>query len=247
MINTFKAEVRKLLSVRSTYIISALALAIVIFVGFYVEGWRLHGAQLKDPTLLTQDVTGSLVLTIFGAIVAILLMTHEYRYNTIMYTLTINNSRLRVLAAKILVVSLYAIFLTVLVGVLAPIMTYLGVHAHGHSLAPQIIHFWDLAWRSLFYGWAYAMAGLLLAVLIRSQPGTVAALFLLPGLAEQLIGQLLDKKAVYLPFTSLNMVIGNSAPGGGQLKPVTAAVVFGCYLVLAWLIAGILFNRRDAA
>lgn len=250
MMSALKAEFRKLLTVRSTYIVTALVIVLVCLIAFYVEGWRLTPAELYDPNQLASDVLGGLNLTVFGAIIAILLVSHEYRYNTIMYTLTSINSRSKVLVAKIITISAYALFLAVLVGVLSPILTYLGLHAHGHSLAPQTLHVWNLAWRSLFYGWGYGMAGLLLAILIRSQVGAIAALFLIPGLAEQLLAQLVKSNAIYLPFTALSQVIDNGsapAPGGGHLTPSKAALVFLTYLVVGWVIAWYLFLRRDAA
>ncbi|HEX4774579.1 MAG TPA: hypothetical protein VH234_03615, partial [Candidatus Saccharimonadales bacterium] len=91
MMHTLKAEFRKLLTVRSTYIITALVTAFVIFIAFYVIGWRMNPKDLHDTGQLASDVTGALNLTVFGAIVAVLLMTHEYRYNTIMYTLASSN------------------------------------------------------------------------------------------------------------------------------------------------------------
>ena len=197
MIAALKAEFRKLLTVRSTYIVTALVLLLVIFVAFYVEGWRLSTANLHDPMQFSGDVTGALNITVFGAIVAILLMTHEYRYNTIMYTLTSSNSRSKVLISKFIVVSAYALFLTVLIGVLSPVMSYLGLHLHGHTLVPQTLHYGNLIWRSLFYGWGYGMAGLLLAVLTRNQVASIVALFLIPDLAEQLLGLLLKHNTVY--------------------------------------------------
>src|SRR5258708_7634109 len=115
MIASLKSEFRKLLTVRSTYFITCLVTALVIFIAFYIEGWRLTPVGLRDPNQLTGDVFGALNLTIFGAIVAILLMTHEYRYNTILYTLTNSNSRTRVLFSKVIVVSAYALLLGVII------------------------------------------------------------------------------------------------------------------------------------
>ena len=171
MKSELKSEFRKLLSVRSTYIITFLVVAFVCFIAFYVEGWRLKPAQLADTGQLASDVFGALSLSVFGAIVAILLMTHEYRYNTIVYTLTSSNSRSKVLLSKVLVMSCYALSLTAFIAVLSPVMTYLGVHAHGHVLAAQTLHYGNLVWRSLFYGWSYGLAGLLFATLLRSQVG----------------------------------------------------------------------------
>lgn len=248
MMATLKAEFRKLLSVRSTYIITGLVVALVIFFAFYIEGWRLTGPALHDPTQLAQAVTGALGTTVFCAIVAILLMTHEYRYNTIMYTLTSSNSRTKVLACKLIAISAYALFISALVGILSPTLVALGVHAHGHTLVPQTLHHGDLIWRSLFYGWGYGMAGLLLATLLRNQVASIAALFVIPDLGEQLLGLLLKHNTVYLPFNALNHVINNgmSDPHNGQLSPGKAAAVYSAYLIVGWLVAWILFLKRDA-
>ena len=248
MMTAIRAEFRKLFSVRSTYIVTSLVIIAIAFIGFYVEGWRLTPHELADPGQLSSAVLGGLNFTVFGALVAILSVTHEYRYNTIMYTLTISNSRSKVLLAKILTLSTYALCLTALIVILAPSMTYLGVAAHGHSFVPQTLHIWNLAWRSLFNGWAYAMAGLLLAVLIRIQVGAVAALFLIPGLVEGILGQIFKSAAPYMPFTSLSEVINSSnvPTGVKQLPPSKAALIFTAYLIGGWLVAWFLFLRRDA-
>src|ERR1700722_15604919 len=177
-----KAEFRKLLTVRSTYFVTALVTVFVIFIAFYVIGWRSSPSDLHNHLNLASDVTGALSMTIFGAVIAILLMTHEYRYNTIMYTLTSANNRSKVLLAKFITVSVYALFLATIIAVLSPVMAYLGIHAHGYTLVPQTLHYGNLIWRSLFYGWGYAMAGLLLAVLTRNQVASIAAIFVLPSI-----------------------------------------------------------------
>jgi ABC-2 type transport system permease protein len=246
MIAALKAEFRKLLTVRSTYIVTVLVTLLMLFVAGYIEGWRLTPQDLQNPAQFSGDVFGALSLSVFGAIIAILLVTHEYRYNTIMYTLTSSNSRSKVLLAKIVTISVYAVFLTLLVGILSPIASNVGIHLHGHTLVPQTLHVGDLIWRSLFYGWAYGMAGLLLAVLIRVQVGAIAALFLIPGLVEQLLGQLMKSNSVYLPFSALDQVIGNSNVPQGHLAPGKAALVFCVYLVVGWIVAWALFLKRDA-
>lgn len=251
MMATLKAEFRKLLTVRSTYVITSFVVGLVIFVAFYALGWRLKQPSLSDPTQIAGDVIGVLNIAVFGAIVAILSVTHEYRYNTIMYTLTNSNSRTKVLFAKFVAISAYALFLTALVGVLTPAMVYLGVHLHGNILVPQTVHLWNIAWRSLFFGWGSAMAGLLIALFLRNQVASIAALFVIPNLVEQLLGQLLLKhNAVYLPFSSLDQVIsmgGNAAgPTSSSMSPGKAAGVFCIYLVTGWVIAWVLFLKRDA-
>jgi len=252
MLASLRAESRKLLTVRSTYCITGFVTILVILIAFFLEGWRLNAASLHDPTQLASDVTGALTLTIFGAIVAILLVTHEYRYNTIMYTLTSSNRRSKVLVSKFIVTSLYAVSLTVLVGVLSPLMAYLGVHAHGHVLVPQTLHYSSLVWRSLFFGWGYGMAGFLLALLTRNQVASIVSLFLIPTLAEQLLGELLLKhNSIYMPFTALNQVLSgpsspSSSPMSSAFSPAKAAGIYCVYLVVGGIIAWILFYKRDA-
>ncbi|MGH7142211.1 MAG: ABC transporter permease [Candidatus Saccharimonadales bacterium] len=250
MISTLKAEFRKLLTIRSTYIITGLVIALVIFVAFYVEGWRVAGGPIvHSPTLLSSDVLGGLSVTVFGAIVAILAMTHEYRYSTIMYTLTSSKSRSRVLLSKVIVISVYALVLATIVAILSPLMSDLGIHAAGGTLVHQTLNVWDLAWRSLFYGWGYSMAGLLIAVIARNQVASIATLFLVPDLAESLLSLLLKNSTIYLPFTSLNEVIGASSHSQlvtTSLTPSKAALVFAGYLIVAWVIGWVLFLRRDA-
>jgi ABC-2 type transport system permease protein len=251
MLNSLKSEFRKLLSVRSTYFITVILTVLVIFVAFYLEGWRANSGQLHDPTQLAGDVTGALGTTVFGAIVAILLVTHEYRYNTIMYTLTNSNSRSKVLLSKFIAISVYAVFLTILVGVLSPVMSYLGIHLHGHTLVPQTLHYGSLAWRSLFYGWGYGMAGLLLALLTRSQVASIVALFVIPGVVEQLLSHLLFKhNSVYLPFTALSQVLSGPSSGpdptSSAFSSAHAALIYGAYLVVGGITAWVLFLRRDA-
>lgn len=247
MMATLRAEFRKLLTVRSTYIITILIVVFVILFSFYVEGWRLGPQALRQPSQLAGDVFGALTLSVFAAIIAILLMTHEYRYNTIIYTLTGSNSRSKVLLSKIIVISAYALFLTAVLGVLSPLVSDLGVHAHGHTLVSQTFHVGNLAWRSLFYGWSYGMIGLLLAALIRVQVGAIVALFVLPTAVEGLLSQLLKHSAVYLPFSAQSEVIGNQGfSAGAPLAPGKAAMVVLAYLIIGWIIAWVLFLKRDA-
>lgn len=245
MIPTLKAEVRKLLTVRSTYVLTAVALAFVVFYAGYIEGWHLAGADLRNTGLFTSDVVGALTSLpmVFGAIVAILLMTHEYRYNTIMYTLTASNSRSKVLLSKLLVISGFALLLTAMVGALSPAMSYVGVHLHGHVLVAQNVDYHSLIWRALFNGWAYVTAALLLAVLIRNQIGAIVSLFAVP-IAEQVLGLMLKDNAVYLPFSALNATL--SKPLHGNISYQRAALVFAIYLAVGWVVAWVLFLKRDA-
>lgn len=253
MKQALKAEFRKLFTARSTIVITGICILLVIFFAFYIEGLKINQASLADPNRLASEVTNAIMsIALLLSLVGLLLFSHEYRYNTISYTLTASNSRTRVLLAKILAVSCFALFLSLFIGALSPSLTYLAVQIKGLEFSPQVFPFWDLLWRSLFFGWAYAMAALLLAALIRSQVGALAVLFLLPTIGEGLLSLVLKNNAVYLPFTALQHVIltGQAASERtlmtGYLSPGKAALVFSAYLVIGWIVAWILFIKRDA-
>lgn len=245
MMPALRSEIRKLLTARPTYYLSGLAILIVGFVGFYIEGYKLTGGDLQNHALLASDTTDALsaIMTI-GVIVGVLLMTYEYRFNTIVYTLTASNNRSKVLLAKILTVTGYAILFSLVVGSLSPLMTYLGVHLHGNHLVPQTINYSDLLWRSVYYGWSYSMIGLLIATIIRNQVGAIVSLFLIPTI-ELLFSQLLKGNSVYLPFTALGSLVRQ--PDRYQITHARAAQVVGIYLIVGWIVAWLLFLRRDAS
>ena len=249
MISAVKAELRKLLSVRSTYFIVLFMLLLEGIFAFWANGYKVSPAQTAQAGFLAQNIIdGVTALATFPAIVAVLLMTHEYRYNTILHSLTLSPSRLRVLFAKLLVISTYALVITAIFGAITVGLTMLGLHLGGHHLVAQSIPFHTVVWKALFYGWGMGIAGLLLASLIRNQIAAVVSLLVVPGIIEQLLSLLLKKHSVYLPFTALGQVVGNNTGPSvsAHLSPTHAASVFLAWLVGGLVVAAILFVRRDA-
>ncbi len=247
MFAALKAEFRKLFTVRTTYGITGIALFIVVLYSFYIEGIRA-GNSAHLATKLASEVPGAIqAVSMLAALVAVLLMTHEYRYNTIMYTLTSARRRTTVLAAKIVTISTFALLFAVVVGSLAPAMAYLGMQIKGLDVAVQQFPWWDLAWQGAFYTWALSMFGLLFAALFRSQVASIVILFFAPGTLEALAGLLLKKNVMYLPFNALNQVLqAGTSVGPDRLSTGHAALLVLMYLVVGWTAAWALFVRRDA-
>ncbi len=244
--DAIKAEFRKLLTVRSTYFISGIAVVLTIFFAFYVEGFKAAPADMLDPHLTANNVLVIVNnLSIFCAIVAILLATHEYRYNTIMYTLTASSSRTKTLLAKLVAVSVYSLIFVAIIGLLAAVMSRLGAQVHGLTPVAQTAGYGDLIWRCLFYGWSTGVAALVLALIIRIQVGAIASLFLIPT-AEQLLGILLKHNSIYLPFMAQSAILTAPFPGRGVITHSTAALVFTGYVVGGLIVAWVLFQKRDA-
>lgn len=244
MAPALKSEFRKFVTVRSTYILVGLTFAIVSLFDFYVSGWRANKADLLNPHLLAGNAAVMFAPIILGLAV-ILQLTHEYRYGTINYSLTDSNSRVKLLLAKTLVASALGLLFTAVFGVLGPLLITFGIHAHGLTLVHQTFPYATLVWRDLFFGWGVIMAGFVIAALIRNQIGAIVTFLIVPTTIENLLGLLLKKDVVYLPFSALNAVIGQE-DYPHSITSTHAAMVASAYLVTGWLVACVLFVRRDA-
>lgn len=269
MTAAIKAEFRKLLTVRSTYVIALIFLLLSAFFSFYVHGYKdsaavsgtLSGASRMDHAGASLFVSGAItqiasVTSVAGALIALLLLAHEYRYNTIIYTLTASNRRSKVLAAKIIAVLSFVLVYSVIAAAISLALVWAGAALAGNSLPPQDINLLTFFAKCVFFCEAYALAGLLFIALIRNQIGAIAALLILPNTIEGLLTLLLKHNAVYLPFTALTQVIQSPTvqgaapvhpdPNNLMLSPLKGAIIFSIYLLVGWSIAWYLFLKRDA-
>jgi ABC-type transport system involved in multi-copper enzyme maturation permease subunit len=243
MITAIRAELRKLLTVRSTYILLICALLLGGFINFWAVGYKA-GQGAINGTYLQDAVFGTLSgLSIFAGLAAILLMTHEYRYNTIYYALTSARSRTKLLLAKILVVATYALVFVAILASISVLMIILGLHVGHHELVAQQFHWGELLWRTLFFTGGTSLFGLVFAVLIRSQIGTIVLYMFMPSTIEPLAGLVLKDKVAYLPFTALNNLM---MPTSSHMSYGKSAVVVLVWLLVGWVIAWLLFLKRDA-
>jgi len=248
MMNAIRSEFRKLFTVRTTYVLSLLGLALSCFVSFWIEGYKLTGVDLTNPNHCASVITDALtsIPLILASIVAILLMAHEYRYNTILYTLSSSNSRTKVLLSKLVAVSTYALAMTVIIAALSLAASALGVHLKGSHLVTQHIHYASLVWRALFYGWSTVVSALVIATIVRSQVGAIVTMFAIPTV-ELILSALFKHNSVYLPFTGAsNAILQRGDPSHGTLSYAHAALVFGLYVLVGWVVGWILFVKRDA-
>jgi hypothetical protein len=258
MIAAIKSEFLKLLSVRMTYIVSIAGFLLVGgLMSFYGMGWHdsAEGAQ-HSQYMEGVILANANFMFIFISIVALLIVTHEYRYNTIMHTLTSVNNRTKTFLAKIFVIGVFAAVVTALISIIGPLLALLAMSIKDVEMVPQDIPYLDLVWRCLFYGVANASAAAVIAFIIRNQVGAIATYFIVINTIEGLVGDLLLKhNAKWLPFTSVQHVV-NVTPhdgsvaegiaGYGYWSPPQAAILFSAYLITAGIVAWILFVRRDA-
>lgn len=247
--DTIKSEFRKLFTVRSTYVVMGLALAAILIFTVYFEGFRGNtGSPAAELTPLAfKEIVangGGLVVT-FASIIAILFMSHEYRYNTIIYTLTANTRRTRVLFAKLSVIVMFSICFGVS-AVLVALGGYMfGLSFRDATLPAQDFHILPELGKIVFYYTGYALVGILLAIVTRSVVMSIATLFIFPTTVEPLLGLLLKDNTKYLPFTALDSTTGATLMDN-PLSTGAAIAVASIYLVSGTFIAWFIFTRRDA-
>lgn len=241
MKSAIKAELRKLLSIRSTYFIAGFSTLLVAFLSFYARGIKSitpvsNTGEIADTSMIAVSVVGIIL-----AIAATLLVTHEYRYNTVTYTLTAAHRRNEMLLSKVVAVTVFSLAMCIFIAILAPILHVIGWKIQGISYVQQQLPVLSILWKVALVGWGYSMYALIIAFIARSVVVSAVALFLLPSTIENLLGILLKTNQAYLPFTALNSIMQRGAISQGA----AAFTVLG-YIATGLVISWYLLNRRDA-
>ncbi len=244
MMSSIKAELRKIVTVRSTYLILCFVILLNVIFAFYVNGLKLDAKAAGDPLLLRNDVLDAInAVAFFGSLIGLLLISHEYRYNTISYTLTSAKRRSQVFFAKFVAISIFAILFSVGVAILSPSLSYLGLSLKGLHMAHQNIGVANILSRTIFMGWGMAIYAMIIASIIRVQVGAIATMFLATPV-EGILSLVLKQNSVYLPFTA----VSNVAQTMHQYETTSAkaAATSLIYIIVLGVIARQLYLRRDA-
>ncbi|MDQ1540342.1 MAG: hypothetical protein QOH29_1068, partial [Actinomycetota bacterium] len=230
----------------------------------------LFGLGLTDKPVTVTDygdmLTGGqgsfdFLLQILLGMIGLFAVGHEYRYGTMLPTLSAIPRRSRLMAAKVIVVSAFVLAIAILCHVLRYLMTLLivGEPIRRLGLFPGPmgrVWFGVCAFIVLF-----ALVGLALASLFRNIPAALVVLIVVPFPVEPIIRGLLTIPALsslrgfgkVLPFSAGDQIfrytpVDSGSPAGFREVPspyvgLTIFLVFlGIVLGLAWL----LFEKRDA-
>lgn len=246
------AELRKLLTVRTTWVLSLVGL-ILVGLGSAV---LLFVEELSGPFRGTDPEVAALVHQVGGGsavvlIVAILLATAEFRHGTIGRTLQITPSRSRVLAAKLSAGALYALGFFLAGLALVTAMGWLGAGMRDTTLALGAETITAL-WQSPAGLALVALLGVAIGALLRGQVLAITITLVWLFVAENLVVGLAPKVGRWMPFQALNAVflteeVMEGVPEGALLRldPPVALVVFLGYVFAAVVGAGVLLRTRD--
>jgi ABC-type transport system involved in multi-copper enzyme maturation permease subunit len=163
MIPTLKSEFKKLFSVRSTYGWSLLTLVLLLIGAFYADGYKDSANIASGPDKGTLFIGGTLahlpnLIALFAGLIAILLITHEYRHNTIIYTLTASNSRSKVILSKITAVLGFSLIYSLLFTAIGLGLIFAGASLAHHVIPHQNISYLAYFGKTLFFVEGYAFA-----------------------------------------------------------------------------------------
>lgn len=250
MLHLMKSEFIKLRTLRSTLT------ATIVLIIFPVAVTVLSAIFAKNPneTMVIKVLvnTGAVSLLLCG-VLGVFAIAQEYSQGTIRITFAATPLRMKVFVAKALVISLWvAVSVVVLEGV-GLIGANYALHSRNFSFgvmyhaAPGI----DSAWQVLFAFGAvcilFALVGFALGALLRSSPGAIATLILVPLLVEGIVTGLLiaafdidiSRKT---PFTAAIRAV--------QVEPDAArwglVGYFSLWCLVITVIAALLMKRRDA-
>jgi len=249
--STVKSELRKLLSVRSTLFMIVVAFLLTSgLIAFWIYGFK--NAESVDiggghnPGGLLHSIYASVaVMGVIFSIITVLSVGHEYRYNTIMYSLTNTNRRTKVFFAKFAVLALFALAVGTVLGVLSVVAFYAGLNVGNINAVAQHIPVADVLWRTVAYILGSVTFGFILAVIIRSLIGAIVTVMIVPSTIEGLLSLLLKDNTKFLPYTALNSLVSTEETIGRATSTFSLGIVCA-YAAVFGLVAYILFLRRDA-
>lgn len=245
------AEVRKLTTVRSTWILTFIGLALVVLqVGATVV------AGLLEPFTGSPDQVADAMTAVGGnsaivLVVGLLSMTTEFRHGTVGRTLQLTPSRTRVLVAKLAAGAVYAVGFVVLAALTVAITLWIGALVQGVSLQPDGQAF-ETFWQGLVGSVLTAVLGVAFGALVRQQIVAVVVALVWIFIVENLFAALLPDIGRWFPFQALNgLFIPEAAMSqmpDGAFVPLTAGpalAVFAAYVVVFSVAAGALLRYRD--
>lgn len=248
--SSFAAELRKLHTVPTTWIVSVVGWALVLIsasLPFLVDvlGNDFDGSASQVASTIDQIGTNSVIPLVVG----VLVITTEFRHGTIGRTLQLVPSRLKVLGWKLAAGGAYAILFTLVSLVLVAAMLWIMAAVEGVSLGwgPEG---WTALWQ-VFVGMILpALLGVAVGALVRSQVMAITLVLVWVFVAESLI---MLKPAVgkWMPFQALNSVFMTAetraamGPNAQFLEPGVALAAFVGYVVVFTALAVLLMRKRD--
>ena len=195
---------------------------------------------------------GSVVTALLLGVVGAVSISGEFAYGTIRPTFAATPRRMRVLAAKAIVIAVFAFVAEAIVVVACYALSSTIATSRGASFSLSD----DIQARSALIGIVVfavivSLLGFGLGMVIRNTPAAIAILILWPLVIENLVQAILsaagvDRPARFLPYTSgFNLATTDVANHDG-LGRIPGGVYFAVVTVAVAAIGAVITARRDA-
>lgn len=252
-----RGEWIKLLSLRSTWWTLAITVALMALIALAasasladIVGDGPVGAPLPHGAELV--TTGSQLGIVTVAVLGALLMTGEYSTGMVRSTLAAVPSRLPVLAAKGIVLTV----VTAAVAIVSIAASYLLARPFldDHGLVPALddAQTWQVFGGTVYFFVVTALVALGIATVLRHTAGSITAvlglLLLLPGVLQLISIDWVQDVTSMLPLPASFAFLGVSGAMGGNelLTPWEGVGVVAAYAVVTLAAGAVLLRRRDA-
>jgi ABC-2 type transport system permease protein len=227
MIRLIRIELLKLVTVRLSYGLLALAAALTgIFSAIESSraGTSNGVAPLNTYSGLTAIVTGGVWGLILAAVLGVTVSSGEFRHQTATLTYLATPNRTRVLAAKVVAAAAGGAVFGLVVDLIATGVGLGFVAGHHYPVSIGTVTFVRFGVGHLVGGALLAGLGAVLGSLIRSQLAAVIGVFVWSIILESLIGGLFTAIRPYLPYTAGTTLAGTplGAAGFGPSRAVSA-------------------------
>ena len=246
------AEIRKLRTVRTTWIITLIGVVLAGFTaGFFLFETTMtgpfEGADAQIANAIEQIGANSVIVVVIG----LLSMTTEFRHGTAGRTFQLTPSRTRVMLAKLTVGGLYGVaFFAVSLVVVLGLVLLAGLGADdGLSFGSETV---DALWQGPVGLALAAVLGVAIGALLRNQVVAITVTLIYVFIGETLVNQFFPEVARWMPFQVLNSLYLSEEAMAGMpddmvlpLDAATAWPVFLGYVVVFTVAAVALMRYRD--
>jgi len=249
-VRLLSAEVLKLRTTRPPYILLGVGILLSAAVAAALAGSGSLGDDEHPALALAQGVS---FLTVLGTIVGVLLVTNEYRHDTVMTTFLVEPRRSRVLAAKIGASALAGVTLAAASVAAATAVAFPWLGARDETLALDG-EAGEAVGRVVLAFALSSMLGAAVGAIVQSQVGAIITVFVwflvvesivtvLSGLVFADIGEP-DPITPYLPGSALGGIVGGE---GNEflLRGGWASLLATGYVALLSLLGAFAMLRRD--
>ncbi|MBZ2197118.1 ABC transporter permease subunit [Occultella gossypii] len=253
------AEWRKLFSLRSTWWTLGLTVVLLTLMALGQAAAIADSLGSPEGAAVFADVHGAELVTggyQFGmltiAVLGALLITGEYSTGMIRSTFAAVPTRLPVLAAKALALSVLTV-ITTAVGFAAAYAATMPILSE-HDLVPSLTDgtTWQIAGGATAFLVAAALFALGVGTLLRSTAGAVTValtvLLLLPGILQFITLDWVQTLVEYLPLPAATafVTVSEAFGGTGGFTPWQGAAVVAAWALVPMIAAAVVLRRRDA-